>query len=229
MTRRFSRYTLRTTDVARAREFYAALLGPAFWGADIVAVPLPAAAAARGAPPHWLGHVSVDDVAEVTARIVARGGTQLGPPQRAGDRGFTAVRDPFGAALALDAEPPAADRGLVAWHLCTVPDDVAALEMYAELFAWRPIAHDTSPVPQRGFAWDGAALAVGGIASNLHAPGIHPQWLHFFQVPDLEAAIAIVRAQGGVALPTVRTADGRHFAPCDDPQGAAFGLCPALR
>jgi catechol 2,3-dioxygenase-like lactoylglutathione lyase family enzyme len=73
MQHRFSRFTLRTTDVERSRGFYAAVLGAAFWGPDVVAVPLPAAAAARGAPPHWLGHVSVDDVAEVVARGLDHG------------------------------------------------------------------------------------------------------------------------------------------------------------
>lgn len=226
---RFSRFTLRTTDLDRSREFYAAVLGAAFWGPDVVAVPLPTAAAARGAPPHWLGHVGVHDVADTVARIVARGGTQLGPPQRVDDRGYTVVRDPFGAGLALEAEPAAADRGVVAWHLCTVPDDAAALAMYVEELGWTPITRDASPTSQRRFAWEATGVAVGGFLGNADTPGVHPQWLHFFAVTDLDAALAVVRAQGGLALPPVRTDDGRRFAPCDDPQGAAFGLCEAPR
>ena len=62
MANRFRRYELRTTDLEGARAFYADLFGDRFWAGAIEVAALPAAAAARGAPPYWLGHVAVEDV-----------------------------------------------------------------------------------------------------------------------------------------------------------------------
>jgi len=69
VTKRFCRVQLRTTDVASARAFYAAVLGD---GVATDIVPLPDEAAARGAPPHWLGHIGVDDVDASARAFVER-------------------------------------------------------------------------------------------------------------------------------------------------------------
>src|SRR5678815_2786111 len=82
MVNRFCHYELRTTDVNAARDFYSDLLGWSFWGEGIDVVPLPAQASARGAPPHWLGHIGIDNVAETVGRFVQHGATPLGPPVR---------------------------------------------------------------------------------------------------------------------------------------------------
>lgn len=53
---------------------------------------------------------------------------------------------------------------------------------------------------------------------------MHPHWLHVFAVPELDRAIATVRARGGLALEPITLPDGARLAACDDPQGAAFGV-----
>jgi len=53
---------------------------------------------------------------------------------------------------------------------------------------------------------------------------IHPQWLFFFPVLDLEASLSRVQSLGGLALRPIKAPSGDLAAPCDDPQGAAFGL-----
>ncbi len=83
----FSRFTLRTTDVTAARAFSASILGDG--SLDIV--PLPAEAAARGAPAHWLGHLGVDDVEGMAHAFVARGATRLGPSRLAPETGITST------------------------------------------------------------------------------------------------------------------------------------------
>jgi catechol 2,3-dioxygenase-like lactoylglutathione lyase family enzyme len=67
---RFCHYELRTTDVEVARTFYSELLGAGFWAEGVGIGALPGQAAARGAPPHWLGHIAVNDVVETTLRLV---------------------------------------------------------------------------------------------------------------------------------------------------------------
>src|SRR5215471_3099918 len=112
---RFCRFQLRTTDVAAARAFYAAVLGNG--GADIV--PLPDEARARGARPHWLGHLGVDDVKTAAGAFVERGATRLGPTRPGAGGGEVAIlRDPGGAVVALATTPPAsaAAPADIVWH-----------------------------------------------------------------------------------------------------------------
>src|SRR6187397_547420 len=94
----FSRYLLRTTDVAAAAAFYDAVLG----GRGHGIVPLHEAALARGARPHWLGHVQVRELGGVealAARFIERGATRLGPTPGVGD--FVVLRDAGGALVAV--------------------------------------------------------------------------------------------------------------------------------
>jgi predicted enzyme related to lactoylglutathione lyase len=77
----------------------------------------------------------------------------------------------------------------------------------------------------RMFAWDGSRKSVGSMANTARSPGVHPHWLFYFPVSDLEATMAKVRARGGNA-PVGATVlpNGDRIAPCEDGQGAAFGL-----
>jgi hypothetical protein len=189
----FFRYELRTTNVNAARAFYSELLGSEFWGSDVTIVPLPEIAAARGAPAHWLGSIGVADIEAASDRVVAAGGQRLGRP---------AVRDPFGAVLALCSEPGLPSPGPVARQVHHSLDHERAKDFYSGLFG--STGHQlfvTAPSPQ-----------------------IHPQWLYFFRVSDIESSIERIRRLGGVAFEPTQTPAGDIFVPCDDPQGAAFGL-----
>lgn len=229
---RFCHYELRTTDVDAARAFYGDLLGARFWDDSISVGELPAQAAARGAPPHWLGHIGVDDVAGTLLRFVQSGATQLGPTARTGNHAAQAIlRDPFGAIVALTFSNPVPSADRVAWHLLSARDEALAFAIYAELFGWTSVrALDLGP--ERGrhvtFTWDGATEAVGSTSNVARLPHVHPQWLFFFPTENLDESLARVRRGGGLTRPVVVTADGHLVAPCDDPQGAAFGLYQAI-
>ena len=227
MANRFCHYELRTTDVHAARDFYSDLLGWSFWGEGIDVVPLPAQASSRGAPPHWLGHIGVDDVAETVRRFVQHGATPLGPPMRTDGAERTIMRDPFGAVVALTSEATAARGHRIAWHVLNARDETAAFAVYGELFGWTPI-EVLDLGPDRGrhqtFRWNDSTAAVGSTSNAASQPQVHPQWLFFFRTENLNAALALVRARGGLSTGAMETADGHLVAPCDDPQGAAFGL-----
>jgi predicted enzyme related to lactoylglutathione lyase len=218
---RFVRLQLRTTDVAAAGAFYASLLGAA--PGEIV--PLPAEAAARGAPPHWLGHLGVDDVERAAAAFVARGAHRLGPTRPVPGGGEVAIlRDPGGSVVAL-ASPPgeAAPSAAAAWHELASDDLARAAETYRDLLGWELGVRDdlgVHGVHQR-FAWQPGGEAAGSMGATAGRPGVHPQWL----VPlPLEPALGAVRAAGGVVVGPFALGGGERFAACDDPQGAAFGL-----
>ena len=224
---RFVRYTLRTSDVDAAKSFYDDVLGADLWGADVEVYPLHEQAIARGARPHWLGHLGVGDFEGITARFVALGAQQLGPTVHGTAGTYVVLRDPFGAIIAVSSEAAGPPRDRVVWHLLHTRDRERAVSAYGGLFGWRPTELvDLGPELglHQGFAWDVAGGLAGYISDAARSPGIHAQWLYAFRVPDLEQALSTVRARGGIALATVRIGRGETVAPCDDPQGAAFAL-----
>jgi uncharacterized protein len=224
---RFCRYELRTTDVEGARAFYRNLLGADFWGDAIDVRPLPAHAAAAGAPAHWLGHIGVDDVVGTMHRFLLSGAKPLGQIPRGAEAAGVLLRDPFGAIVALTSECPISSIDCVAWHLLSTQDEAQAFRTYSELFGWARV--DTYDLgSKRGrhvsLSWDRAGHAVGSTADTARLPHVHPQWLFFFRTSRFEDSLAMVRALGGLTLPALETATGELVAACDDPQGAAFGL-----
>ena len=227
---RFCHYELRTTDVDAARAFYADLFGPSFWQGCVSVTALPAQAAARGAPAHWLGHIAVDDVVGAMLHFVERGATPLGPAPRGGIGERAVLRDPNGALVGLTSTSAAVTDDRVAWHVLCARDEAAAYETYADLFGWasRGVADLGA---ERGrhveFAWSAHSEAVGSISNLARRPHVHPQWLFFFPTGDLDASLVRVRDSGGLTLPTFTTGDGDLVTPCDDPQGAAFALIQA--
>lgn len=226
---RFQRYELRTSDPAAASDFYRGVL---VRGCDDVTL-LPEQARLRGAPPHWLGHLGVPERDAALTAFVARGAAPLGPPPRPGMAAI--VRDPCGAVVALAPawdEPPRDDVG---WHQLLTPELERSLDDYVALFGWslgqRVIVPELGP--SLPFDWGPSSPAdmgakVGSIAA-IEQPGIHPQWLFSFRVPDIEKATRFVQGHGGLAVGPFVLPDGSRMAVCEDPQGAAFGLLgPAL-
>jgi predicted enzyme related to lactoylglutathione lyase len=226
---RFWRFELRTTDADAARAFYTGILGhdrAVIW-------PLHEQALARGARPHWLGHLGTEDVERAAADFVERGAMRLGPTRPMGDGGQAAVlRDPGGAVVALATPSPsivAADVGVV-WHVLNTNDVARAMANYCELFGWE--LTDRVDLGAQGafqqFAWRAGGPSVGAIGDIASRPGVHPHWLFFFEVDALEPAIASTRAAGGVALDPIVLPSGERACVCDDPQGAAFALREGL-
>ncbi len=220
---RFCRYELRTTDVAAARAFYAAVLGEDT--RDIV--PLPEAAAARGAPAHWLGHLGVDDIEAAASAFTERGATRLGPTRPTADGGEIAIlRDPGGAVVAVATPPSSPARSDIVWHQLHTTDLSRATAIYCELFGWRLtecLDHGPHGVHQ-SFAYNTGGASVGSMAETALLPGIHPHWLFHFRVAALEPVMAAVRAAGGVVIGPIVLPGGDRIAACDDPQGAAFAV-----
>ncbi|BDG04739.1 VOC family protein [Anaeromyxobacter oryzae] len=220
---RFQRYELRTTDVAAARAFYAAVLGDV----EVEIVPLPGEAIARGAPAHWLGHLGVDDVERAASAFVERGAIRLGPTRPTAGGDVAILRDPGGAVVALaSAQARLPARAGVTWHVLETTGLDRAAASYCGLFGWRlteRVDLGTLGVVQP-FAWEAGGPSVGAMADVAGRPGVHPHWLFFFRVAALEPALLAVRAAGGVVLGPTMLPGGERIAVCEDPQGAAFAL-----
>ncbi|PCC68429.1 hypothetical protein SAMN02745121_05002 [Nannocystis exedens] len=235
----FCWYELRTTDPIAARAFYVDAVGlvvaagDARWrlrpdGPELGEfAALPAQAAARGAPAHWLGHVAVADVSAAVQRFVALGASPLGPTQTRGGLLVAPLRDPLGAVLAVTSRPATATAATIAWCDLHTRDPAQAAAVYASMFGWAPgPRHDLGPLGDyHEFAWQPGGPGVGGMSDAARRPGIHTHWLFHFAVDDLDAAIDRVRSGGGRAVgEPMRAPGGARVAPCEDPQGAAFAL-----
>ncbi len=227
MAVRFVRYELRALDLEAARAFYADLFGPDFWGPGVSLARLPEPAIARGAAPHWLGHLGAGDVEGAAERLVALGAERLGPTARTPSSSSAVLRDPFGAVVAVSSETEPAREGLVAAHVLHASDHERALTAYSALFGWTPldlVDYGPGEGRHRGFAWGPRGERAGSVSNAASLPGVHAQWLFFFPVPRLDERLALVRARGGLALAPKETAEGDRVAACDDPQGAAFAM-----
>jgi predicted enzyme related to lactoylglutathione lyase len=235
----FCRYDLRTTDPDAARAFYSEVVGLDFAGLPdqpsvLGAWLLHEQARARGAPPHWLGQIGVTDLDATLARLLDLGAERLGPTVHPTDRAsYAALRDPGGAVVAVSANPPKPRRAPVAWHHLHTRDLARSWAIYSELFGWAHTETFNVPELEGGhwmFRWEGSDKSAGSIANTARAPGVHTHWLFYFPVADIESTVVKVGAHGGrvVASPTTLPS-GARLAPCEDPQGAAFGLYESAR
>lgn len=218
---RFSRYLLRTTDVAAATAFYDVVLEQR--RDEIIALPEPAIA--RGARPLWLGYIGVSEVGAVeavTGQFLQRGAQRLGPPSQAGD---VILQDPGGAVVALTNGAAESATGVV-WHQLNTREQAVATANYSALFAWSFTEQlDLGALGRHHCFAFGAGESTAGAFSDIEGrPGVHAHWLFFFAVRALDVAVERVRALGGIVSGPMELGKGVRVAVCDDPQGAAFGL-----
>ncbi len=216
---------LRTTDVEAAGAFYDAVL--ARRGDGIVS--LSEAAVARGARPHWLGHISVAELGGaklMAGRFMELGAARLGPAIGADE--VVVLRDPGGAVVAL-ADASAESSADVVWHQLNTREPARAAANYCALFGWSLTARLALGElgEHESFAFGNGEVSVGAISDVEGRPEVHAHWLFFFAVPSLNAAVERVRAHGGLVIGPIELPNGLRLAACDDPQGAAFGLIEA--
>jgi len=246
---RFIWYELMTSDVRGAKVFYPALLpwdvdetsgaamnytmvGP---GAAIAGMmEIPADEKAMGVPPNWNAYVQVDDVDASVGRAQQLGGAVIVSAMDIPQVGrFAVIADPTGAVIAImapapmDTQPPtpeAGSPGTVGWRELYAGDLESAFAFYAELFGWRKDSDmDMGEMgPYRLFSnQDGPMGGMMTKPNDVPAPG----WLYYFNVADIDAATAKVKASGGqVLLEPMAVPDGAWVIQAMDPQGAMFAL-----
>ena len=244
---------LATTDQAAAKAFYADLFGwdyqdnPMDESGEVVysmamvdgafvggMYEQPEGQRQAGIPPHWMIHLAVDDVDAIAARVPELGGAVGAPPFDVFDAGrMSIISDPAGAHVAFWQAKAHIGAGVksepntIHWCELLANDPDAATTFYTELLG---VESETMTMAQGGdytiFLSDGVGVAgTMAMPEHLRERGVPAHWSVYFQIEDLDAAVAQVTAAGGrVGLPPKDIAMVGRIAYLLDPQGAGFGL-----
>ena len=243
---------LMTTDTTAATTFYQSVIG---WQAadsgmtdrayTIVSagptmvggiMELPQSVRDNGGRPGWIGYVAVDNVDTTAGRILQAGGAvHHAADDIPGIGRFAVVADPQGAVFvlfkpAMSGEPPpaaGATPGRVGWYELQAGDLEPAFSFYAALFGWtKTDAIDMGPMGiYQLFAVDG--VTIGGMMTRM--PEVpRPFWQYYFNVDEINAAIARVNSAGGkVVNGPQQVPGGSWIAHAMDPQGVMFAMVSA--
>jgi predicted enzyme related to lactoylglutathione lyase len=212
--------SLWTPDAPRTAAFFAAVLGWTTTTAGDDGGGLRVAGSGPGIVPGrdrglFLGY-AVADVDAAVAAVRAAGGTAAEPQDRHGGRVADCVDDQ-GLAFAL-FEGPGAPVDAPGSVELRVPDTVRARAFYGTVLGWgfRP-GH--GPGTWNGTVGDDRTRPRTGLSGGHAAALVVPTW----DVPDLDAALAAVRAAGGTAGAATEQPSGL-VAACADDQDAPFRL-----
>ena len=193
--------------------------------------------AAGGARPAWVGYIGVDDVDASTKSITDAGGSVLMPAMDLDGVGRMAmVADPQGAPFyvmkgASDAPSHsfaalAPKVGHCAWNELSTSDPEAAKAFYTAVFGWSKQGEmDMGPMGKYEFLMaSGERFGIGAVMPKMPDMPVS-MWAYYFRVPDIDAGVAAITANGGTLLQEpIAIPGGDYSLMAMDPAGAAFGL-----
>ena len=226
-----------SSDPGQAKDFYTKLFG---WGTEIFEAGEMKysminangknhggfAQAQEGAPPpHWLGHVQVEDVDATIKKAKAAGGKVVFGPVDMGEVGrFAIVGDPQGAYVSVyqpEGEGDVAE-GVFVWDELGTNDVDGAAKFYGDVFDWT--AKDMGEDFGGYRMFEVGETGIAG-AHTLQDTSASPRWIPYVGVEDVDATVAKASELGGstVAEPMDIPTVGR-IALITDPLGAVLGI-----
>jgi hypothetical protein len=186
------------------------------------------------APPFWSMYVAVPKLEDSIAKIKKLGGSELSPLIEIPNVGrFQMMKDPQGAAFYI-IEPGSTEErperppevGEVSWHELMTTDAAAAMKFYSDVFGWQP--SETMDMGEMGkyHMFNRPHGMIGGMMNKPAAMAeIPPHWMIYFRVPDINAAVERIKANGGkIVNGPMEVPGGDWVVNAMDPQGAAFAL-----
>jgi predicted enzyme related to lactoylglutathione lyase len=241
-------YELMTSDTAAAETFYKNVIGwtaSPFEGSpspytqfkrrgDVGVAGLMKTPEGMHFPPFWAMYIAVPDFDDAVAHIKRLGGSELSPVIDVPEVGrMQMMNDPQGAAFYIIQPSSSEERpetapevGEGSWHELMTTDVEAAMKFYSEVFGWKPSqAMDMGPMGKYQM-FDRPHGMIGGMMNKppemADAP---PYWAIYFRVPDINAAVERIKANGGQILNgPMEVPGGDWVVNAMDPQGAAFSL-----
>lgn len=239
---------LLTADIGAAQKFYGALFGWSFekipggradyalaWHAGF---PVAGLAARQPVPgqvrqARWIAYMSVADVDQAVAGIVAKGGKVLIPARLVEGRGRMAVMAdpdgaPFGLVKSSSGDPPdyLAELGEWIWAIYQSADAGSAAAFYQDVGNYEVIADEDRLGNSLSFTLQAEGFARANLVEiPAGRTELRPDWLYFVRVADVAASVAKAIELGGrvIVPPRPDLLDGR-MAVITDPAGAPLGL-----
>ena len=185
-------------------------------------------------PPFWAMYIAVPKLDDAVAKVTRLGGSELSEVITVPTVGkMQMVKDPQGAAFyVLEPEPRevSPDRdpevGEASWLELMTTDATAAMPFYQELFGWQPSeAMDMGPMGTYQMFNYGSRMIGGLMNKPPEMAQVPPNWAIYFRVPDVNAAVERITANGGQILNgPMEVPGGDMVLNARDPQGAAFSL-----
>ena len=185
-------------------------------------------------PPFWAMYVGRTETRGAVAHIKRLGGSELSPVIDVPDVGrMQMMKDPQGAAFYIIQPAPSEERrrrrpevGEASWHELMTTDAAAAMKFYTEIFGWQPSeAMDMGPMGKYHMFNRPHGMIGGMMNKPPEMANVPPNWMIYFRVPDINAAVERVKANGGKILNgPMEVPGGDWIVNAMDPQGAAFSL-----
>ncbi len=236
-----------TSDVEGSRRFYSELFGweaqapdPEFGGYFMFTRDGTPVAGGMGdmgdlrADNRWSIYLATDDIARAVKAAEAEGGQVTSPPAAVADLGTQAVlTDPTGARVG--AWQPGTfpgftvlnEPGTPSWFELLTRDYTAATGFYRSAFGWETaVVSDTDEFRYTVMRNPTGEGELAGImdASAFLPEGTPSYWGIFWEVDDIDAVVAEVKARHGLVTAAPADTPYGRLATVADPSGAEFKL-----
>jgi predicted enzyme related to lactoylglutathione lyase len=186
------------------------------------------------APPFWAMYIGVPNLEEGAQAIERLGGAQCSPVIDVPTVGrMQMMRDPQGAAFYIyeplnEPQNPeqAPEVGDASWLELMTTDAGAALDFYTNVFGWQPSeSMDMGPMGKYHM-FNRPHGMIGGMMNKPPEMASMPaSWQIYFRVPDVDAAVERIKANGGQVINgPMDVPGGDRILNGIDPQGAPFSL-----
>jgi predicted enzyme related to lactoylglutathione lyase len=241
-------YELMTTDMGAAQTFYKNVVG--WTSVPFDKSPNPYAVFQRSGnvgvagvmkrpdgmnvPPSWAMYVAVPKLEDAVAHIKRLGGGEMSPVIDVPTVGrLQMMKDPQGAAFYIIQPTPQQERpetapevGEASWHELMTTDAPAAMKFYSEVFGWQPSETMDMGAMGKYHMFNRPHGMIGGMMNKPpEMAQVPPHWMIYFRVPDINAAVARIKSNGGKILNgPMEVPGGDQVLNAMDPQGAAFSL-----
>jgi len=239
---------LMTTDVKTAQAFYDTVVGWTSSGssnpqmeyyefkrADGVPIgglmPRPQG---MNMPPFWSMYIAVPHFAEGVAHVKRLGGREMSGVIDVPNVGrMQMLTDPQGAAFYVielqntgnypDHDPQIGD---ASWLELMTTDGPAAMTFYREMFGWEPADAIDMGADGKYQMFKRGDRTIGGMMKKpAQLAQMPPFWGIYFRVPDIDAAVERIKANGGTIINgPMEVPGGDKIVTALDPQGAGFSL-----
>lgn len=237
---------LATSDVDRAKDFYAALFGWTYrtggaeYGSYVNAFKDGRIVAGMmhndpqwGMPDSWTVYLHTADINVSLAAVPDAGGTNCeGAMQIPGKGTMAMVLDPSGAPFGLwqpgghDGFEAMGEAGSPGWFQVTVRDYDKSLAFYRQAFGWTTrVESDTDEFRYSTAMFEGEPRAGVMDGSKILPEGMPSHWTVFLAADDVDKTLQVVTEHGGNVLRAAEDTPYGRLASVTDPTGTVFNLC----